>query len=73
MLPHIVFWQRFGWPRRPLPSPRATAQMGTETMIEDRQFTTDDAERLSNRAIKSLGTAMAVAMFIQYIFLGLIL
>ena len=29
-----------------------------------------DAERLSNRAIKSLGTTMAVAMFIQYIFLG---
>ena len=42
-------------------------------MIEDRQLTRDDAERLWNWAIKSLGSAMAVAMFIQYVFLGLIL
>ena len=47
--------------------------MGTGIMIENRQFTREDAERLCNWAIKTLGTTMAVAMFIQYVFLGLIL
>jgi len=42
-------------------------------MSEGSQLTRDDAERLVNRAIKSLGSAMAVAMFIQYILLALIL
>ncbi|MGI9327748.1 MAG: hypothetical protein ACR2PZ_21200 [Pseudomonadales bacterium] len=42
-------------------------------MIEQRPLTSEDAERLCNRAIKSLGSAMSMAMIIQYVFLGLIL
>ena len=42
-------------------------------MVDDHLLTSDDAERLCNRAIQSLGYAMSIAMIIQYILLGLIL
>ena len=42
-------------------------------MVEERPLTTDDVQRLCDRAVRSLSLAMSIAMTIQYILLGLIL
>jgi hypothetical protein len=47
--------------------------MGTANMIEQRPLTNYDAERLCDRAVDTLGKAMAIAMLIQYMLLALIL
>ncbi len=49
------------------------ADDGAANMNGQQPLTSDDAERLCDRAIKSLGNAMSMAMLIQYILLGLIL
>ncbi len=51
----------------------AMADDGAANMNGQQPLTSDDAERLCDQAIKSLGNAMSMAMLIQYILLGLIL
>jgi hypothetical protein len=42
-------------------------------MVEEQPLTRGDVERLCDRAIRSLSLALAIAMIVQYILLGLIL